>query len=239
MLGYMLREPPEQILSWAVGLAEEGWEEPRLARLLEECELTVWEERDEMLALVHELHAEYFPLTCAALRVPGDLYAEALREEGSIGGAIDEALSGELACFQLEAGPPRSWSNQGASFDRSDAPRVWKGMRFRSYSEQCIAEALDRACIDFEPNCLIRTGPTPDDRLTVEPDFIVYAHGRIGVLEVDGAPWHPPERADEHHARDRRFRLKGWIVERFDSEECRNFPDDVVAQFLAVLRAPP
>jgi hypothetical protein len=114
---------------------------------------------------------------------------------------------------------------------------VPRGMRFRSYSEQVIAEALDRANLDFQPNCLLRSGDVADDRQNIEPDFVVYAHGRIGVLEVDGEPWHPPENAASEHERDRRLRGKGWIVERFDSEECRDFPDQVVAEFLRVLRA--
>ena len=167
----------------------------------------------------------------------GDLYVEAIQQESSIGAALWEALGERLDRFYVEKGPPRSWSNQAGSFDRADAPHVWKGMRFRSYSEQVIAEALDRACLDFQPNCLLRSGEVPDDRSNVEPDFVIYAHGRIGVLEVDGEPWHSPENAAAEHVRDRRFRSKGWIVERFDAEECRNFPDDVVAQFLQVLRA--
>jgi hypothetical protein len=235
-------ESPEAILSWVTGYLEVE-DDPRLARVVEECDLRIIEtygSRFEELLLVAPEYAAYEATsTIAVLTVPPDLYREANAQRSRLGGAIWEGLSGKMDEFFIRAGPERVWSNQGTSFNRSDAPHVWKGMRFRSYSEQAIAEALDRACIDFQPNCMMRTGSNPDDRNNVEPDFVIHAFGRTGVLEVDGRPWHPPEFTADQHARDRRLRAKGWIVERFDAEECRKLPDDVVAQFLCVLRAAP
>lgn len=234
----MVAESPESILAWTAGWVEMECDDRRLAELLRECELQVRLVRDEALAMVAEEWADAYPDAIALLKVPGDLYDEAIRQEKNIGCALFEALDpNEMRCLSIEAGPSRSWSNQAGRFDRSDAPRVWQGMRFRSYTEQVIAEALDRANLDFQPNCLLRSGDVADDRRNIEPDFVIYAHGRIGVLEVDGEPWHPPERAAFEHQRDRRLRGKGWIVERFDAEECRDFPDQVVAEFLRVMRA--
>jgi hypothetical protein len=58
----------------------------------------------------------------------------------------------------------------------------------------------------------------------------VVAYGNVGVLEVDGPPWHQPERADEHHERDRRLREHRIMVERYSANRCREMPDDVVAE---------
>lgn len=228
-------ESPESILSWSVGYLKVE-DEPRLAMLLEDCEPRVWQERDEQLALVDELRAEYFPLTAAVLTVAAELFAEVEQRRGRVGGVLMEAI-GDLDDFYVEPGPAREWSNQGAGFDRTRALSVWQRMRFRSHSEVAIAKALVAANIDFVPNCLVRHGANADDRLNLQPDFLIFDGDKTGVFEVDGPPWHPPERAAEAHAHDRRFRSKGWVVERFDSEECRNFPDDVVAQFMRLMRS--
>jgi hypothetical protein len=112
----------------------------------------------------------------------------------------------------------------------------WNGMWFRSYSEVCIAKALDRANVVFVPNATARLGITQDHRERREPDFLIVADGNVGVLEVDGPPWHQPERADEHHERDRRLREHRIMVERYSANRCREMPDDVVADFLRLLK---
>jgi hypothetical protein len=64
----------------------------------------------------------------------------------------------------------------------------------------------------------------------------VIEQGKVGVLEVDGAPWHPPARADEHHESDRRIKEHGVaVVERYAADQCTAMPDDVVASFLRLL----
>jgi hypothetical protein len=230
----MEAEATSSALLWAIGYLEVE-DEPRLAALLEDCDLRVWSERDEMLALVAEEWANADPLVSAVLTVPGELYEEAAKREGRLGGVMEEAL-GKLDYFSVEPGPKREWSNQGAAFDRTLAPHIWEAMRFRSYSELCIAKALERANVCFMPNTVVRHGASGEDRISREVDFLVVDSGRVGILEVDGAPWHPPARASEEHTRDRCFRSAGWAVERFDAQECRDQPDAVVAQFLRVLR---
>ncbi|HEY4896957.1 MAG TPA: hypothetical protein VII01_12795 [Solirubrobacteraceae bacterium] len=134
---------------------------------------------------------------------------------------LAEARSGELAAQDPASPVPR---------------RQWAELSFRSWSEVCIAQALDRANVVFVPNPSVRLGITQDHRENVEPDFIVIANGKTGILEVDGAPWHPPERSAAEGERDRRFREHGIaVVERFDANECRRIPDDVVARFLRLL----
>lgn len=117
------------------------------------------------------------------------------------------------------------------------AAHVWNGLRFRSRSEVAIAQALDRAGVLFLPNCRARLG-APPQRENREADFLVCHHGRWGILEVDGEPFHPASRAAEDHARDRLFRLEGIsVVEHFDADECRQRPDDVAERFLELLES--
>jgi hypothetical protein len=112
---------------------------------------------------------------------------------------------------------------------------IWKNLGFRSKSEVCIAQALDRVGVLYLPNCLARLD-APDRRKNREADFLVCADGKWGILEVDGEPFHPPSRTVQDHERDRLFRLHGVrVVEHFDASECFNHPDQVVAKFLELL----
>ncbi len=115
------------------------------------------------------------------------------------------------------------------------APRIWNNLRFRSESELRIAQALDRTGVLFLPNCLARLG-TPSDRQNREPDFLICDHGKWGILEVDGEPFHPPSRTVHDHERARLFKTHGIrVVEHFDAGECYGNPDAVVAKFLQLL----
>jgi len=53
-------EAPEAILDWSVWYLKYE-DEPRLAVLLEDCKLNLWQERDEQLALVASEWADYYP----------------------------------------------------------------------------------------------------------------------------------------------------------------------------------
>jgi hypothetical protein len=115
--------------------------------------------------------------------------------------------------------------------------RAWNGMWFPSWSEVCIAQTLDRANVFFAPNATARLGITQDHRENREPGFLVVHEGVVGVLEVDGASLHPPERTDQQNERDRRLKEHGIAVgEHFSDVDCRSMPDDVVARFLRLLR---
>lgn len=124
-------------------------------------------------------------------------------------------------------------SNQAAD---AGEVRIWQHLRFRSESELRIAQALDRAGVLFLPNCKARLGPV-GQRENREPDFLICADGRWGILEVDGEPFHPPARTVHDHERARLFKAHGIpVVEHFDATACYRDPDSVVRQFLELLR---
>ena len=85
----------------------------------------------------------------------------------------------------------------------------------------------------FVPNATARLGVTQDHRTNAEPDFLVVADGKTGILEVNG-----PQHTDNvDHERDRLFKDHGIsVVEHFPSAECRDTPDAVVEHFLRLLR---
>ncbi len=112
---------------------------------------------------------------------------------------------------------------------------MWQNLSFSSVSEVKIAQALERAGVLFFPNCRGRLNTT-DGRRNRECDFLICNEGYWGILEVDGAPYHPASRAAEDHKRDGFFLDHGVWVHRFDSNECFKYPDDVVQQFLQRLK---
>lgn len=113
--------------------------------------------------------------------------------------------------------------------------RLWQNLRFRSATEVKIAEALDRAGVLFLPLCIARLNG-PRGRLNREPDFLVCKDGKWGILEVDGEPYHPPQRTVHDHERDRLFQRHGIrLAQHYDSTDCYMTPDNVVAGFLALL----
>jgi hypothetical protein len=114
-------------------------------------------------------------------------------------------------------------------------PIQWKNLSFSSVSEVKIAQALDRVGVLFFPNCRGRL-TTTQGRQNRECDFLVCYEGIWGILEVDGAPYHPSSRAAEDHKRDGFFLDHGVWVHRFDANECFNYPDDVVQRFLQRLK---
>ncbi len=123
----------------------------------------------------------------------------------------------------------RQASNQGIK-----APYKWNGFYFRSKTEIKIAEALDRAGVLFYPNSKARLNKA-EARVNRESDFLVFQAGRFGILEVDGREWH--QTAADDHERDRLFKRHGIrVIERFDAARCWNEPDEVVQEFLEILR---
>jgi hypothetical protein len=132
----------------------------------------------------------------------------------------------------LEIARGRGIDNQAAD---ARVHRVWSNFRFRSESEVRIARALDKKGVLFLPNCKARLG-TLDARRNREADFLVCAHGKWGILEVDGEPFHPPSRTVEDHERDRLFKAHGIrLVEHYDAAQCFEQADAVVTSFLTLL----
>jgi hypothetical protein len=216
-----------------------------IATVLRHSRLEVWDEPDPSYEAYAQAHVmdEYIAEQYAWLHARPVARLTVERDRGAYETLIEEH---DLTLRALRAQIPELEDVEIVEADPGVLPthdpdaavrlHEWNGMWFRSWSEVCIAQALDRANVFFVPNATVRLGITQDHRERREPDFLIVADGKLGVLEVDGAPWHPPERAAEHHERDRRLREHGIsVVERYDANACREMPDDIVAGFLRLL----
>ncbi|MBC1235733.1 hypothetical protein [Nostoc sp. 2RC] len=129
-------------------------------------------------------------------------------------------------------------NNQGVPFYPNKPIYTWQGIRFRSKAEVQIAKALDRVNVSFLANCVVRlTDPRKTgNRRNMEADFVVLYEGKLGILEVDG-PSHKPETRAIEQERDRLFQHNGIpIIQRFTHSKCEQHPDDVVEEFLQIIK---
>lgn len=118
-------------------------------------------------------------------------------------------------------------------FSRNDT-LIWKSLRFNSEPERRIAAALDTVGVLFFPNCVARI-TVGDTRDMLIPDFLICDDGKWGILECDGATYHPSAAKD--HDRDRFFRqYKIKVVERYPGMRCMNDAPGVVRDFLTLLK---
>lgn len=114
-----------------------------------------------------------------------------------------------------------------------DTPIRWQGMTFRSWSELRLAKAFEDRGLLYIPNARVRVGIGPR-RQTREMDALVNVDGLWVCIEVDGAPWHPPERSAAEHRRDRLLLINGVFVFRYDAEEVYGSPDRVAAEVVSL-----
>ncbi|MBI2764630.1 MAG: hypothetical protein HYX53_01825 [Chloroflexi bacterium] len=238
-----------QLLASAVRFLIDGGEED-IASFLLSAKLAVWESGDTGYdgdETIHAVHLE--------LEVPRPVY-DAMESRSTPGQAVRKAIDAVLPsqfyvkhfnvkgvlvdldpdwqAELLEIARGQGVHNQGHG---TRAARTWNNLNFRSESEIRVARALDGAGVLFVPNCLVRVN-SPAGRVNREPDFLVCADGKWGILEVDGEPFHPPSRTAADHERDRLFKGHGVrVVEHFDATECYNRAGEVVAKFLAILRS--
>lgn len=113
--------------------------------------------------------------------------------------------------------------------------KTWNNLRFRSESEVRVARALEGKGVLFLPNTMAGL-TTPEGRRNREADFIIIDRGKIGILEVDGEPFHPPARTVQDHERDRLFRGYGIrLIEHYDATRCYQDAGSVVDEFLTLL----
>jgi very-short-patch-repair endonuclease len=239
----------DRLLASAARFLIDGQEEDA-ANVLLSCALDVWEsgetwyQGDERLCAVHiELSGPRtaydilnnwdHPITKAVRRaldavLPTHTYIKHFAVAAELMN-LDPRWREEL----LEIARGKGAHNQVAE---ANAPRTWNNLRFRSESEVRVARALDQANVMFLPNCRARIG-LQANRQNREADFLVCHNGKLGILEVDGEPFHPPSRTAEDHERDRLFKLHGiLVVEHFDAGECFENPAGVVARFLNILK---
>jgi hypothetical protein len=214
-----------------------------LGMALRRSKLDVWEETDTSRAeqyrmVMEDMLADQYAgsIVCACLTVPDDdEFFGSLEVVQASYYAIFNYLKNtripDLEWLGVEGAPPEQVARDLRDADVS--PREWNGVWLRSYSERCIAEALDRANVFFVANATARLGITQDHRTNSEPDFLVVCDGKTGILEVNG----PQHTADADHERARLLKQHGIaVVEPFTANECRERPDAVVEEFLRLLR---
>jgi len=239
---------PEIIQASAARFLIDGGEEEAASVLLA-CKITAeesgdtWWNGDEQICALHVdlegprvayeiLHEQKHAITKAIRNaieavLPKDCYLKHFTARAELID-IDPDWRAEL----LEIARGRGIDNQAANVR---VPRLWNNFRFRSESEVRIARALDKKGVLFLPNCKARLGAL-DARRNREADFLVCAHGKWGILEVDGEPFHPPSRTVEDHERDRSFKAHGIrLVEHYDAGQCFEQSDAVVTNFLTLL----
>ena len=108
--------------------------------------------------------------------------------------------------------------------------RTHDGLVFRSHSETVIYDELKSRGVLVLP---LPAAVLGNSGKKLEPDFVVVHQGKVGILEVHGEPWHPPERATEEANRRRELRNFGIEpYDTFDAKLCRENPKWVVDQFL-------
>jgi hypothetical protein len=232
-----------EVLAKAVALLRARGD-PAAADLLAACVLDIVEDHagDVRIELVGSLVTQPGPLDldlpmarvlAQTLRevIPSDVWIEQVWVRPTETSTTVVSTGGEVA-----DGTPTTLRVGGLNQAIGElAPRTWAGMRFRSESELRIAQALDRTGVLFLPDALMRLGAS-NDRQSREADFLVCANGRWGILEVDGAPFHPDDGREAANERDQLFSRHGIpLVVHVEAARCAVAPDAVVTEFLAAL----
>jgi hypothetical protein len=155
---------------------------------------------------------------------------------------IMEELGHNIRFIVFDAGQstaPEDWrsyfnnsnTHNQALFNFKDKNRIsYQGLNFRSKAEIKIYEALLRKGLLVMPLPVMVLGAKEKYK---EPDFVVCYNGRIGILDVQGKEFHPPELAASEHEKRREFlRLGVSLYEIFDARRCYQDPDGVVEDFV-------
>ena len=151
-----------------------------------------------------------------------------------------------VVCDLDQSQPPENWrndlnnaiaalsSNQALFTFKDSRKLVHEGLNFRSKTEiKIYDELVSRGVLVFPLPLAVLGQP----RKYKEPDFVVCFQGKIGILEIHGDKWHPPETAAQEHERRRLFTKLGVATyEIFDAERCWNDPKGVVSEFLRAFK---
>jgi hypothetical protein len=146
----------------------------------------------------------------------------------------DEAWNKEMKALLTQF----KGSNQGLISELMAARRdgrplhTYNGLKYASFSEICIARELGQRNILFFPLPVAVRGETglrwQNQR---EVAFLICHNGAWGILEVE---WH---RYEMDLDKDLWFNKSGILcIEHYTDEHCRKTPDQVVDQFLGVLK---
>ncbi|QQE64156.1 hypothetical protein GFS31_08350 [Leptolyngbya sp. BL0902] len=120
--------------------------------------------------------------------------------------------------------------------------KEWGGLYLRSEAEIRIAEALEQTGLLYFANVRGRVGLqdtiVSDSQLTgrVETDFMVFYQGVGLILEVDGQHHNAQDQAVRDYARDRVLLRAGLPTVRFTAQDCLRRPQQVVAEFVSILK---
>ena len=116
--------------------------------------------------------------------------------------------------------------------DNLGSPYRWRGIVFRTKSEQLLAIRLfkDNICFLYEPKVPLRYD-TSRYRL---PDFCIISKGRILRVELDGRQFHENKTGQISIDRsvDMQFQKAGMSTIRFDSHKVHNQIDVVIRDIL-------
>ncbi len=128
-----------------------------------------------------------------------------------------------------------STANNQALFDFKNNEKIsFQGLNFRSKAEIKIYEALLKKGLLIMPLPVMVMGVNKNYK---EPDFVVCYNNRIGILDVQGKQFHPPEVAAAEHEKRREFlRLGVSLYEIFDARRCYQDPDGVVDDFIQAFK---
>lgn len=134
----------------------------------------------------------------------------------------DNARSGAESSSDAEE------NHQEVQFHSEERVYEWNGLQFPTDAEVKIAQALDRASVVFSPNPQLRL-TTPEGRQNQQPNFAIFHQGKIGILLIDPVEQHrePPHEYETSQSIH--------IVQHYHANRCREEPDRVVQEFLAIL----
>jgi hypothetical protein len=151
-----------------------------------------------------------------------------------------------VVCYLDQSQAPVNWrqdlnntisvlsSNQALFTFKDSRKLIHEGLNFRSKTEIKVYNALVKKGLLVFPLPLAVMGQS---RQYKEPDFVVCYNGQVGILEIHGNKWHPPETAAKEHERRRQFLGLGiGVYEIFAAERCWNEPEKVVDEFLEAFR---
>lgn len=128
-----------------------------------------------------------------------------------------------------ESGDDAEENNQEVQFHSEERVYEWNGLQLRTDAEVKIAQALDQASVVFSPNPQLRL-TTREGRLNKQPNFAIFHQGKLGILLIDPVEQHrePPHEYETSQSIQ--------IVQHYHANRCREEPDRVVQDFLAILR---
>jgi uncharacterized protein YjbI with pentapeptide repeats len=124
-----------------------------------------------------------------------------------------------------------------------DDPLVWENLKFRSLGEVEVVKALDRANLLFFPHGVARLDCGGMRISDPEPGFLVCYRLpgaptciRWGLLMVDSVRDDKLDRLFEEQERELNYERGGIRIYRFSYSRCLNNPNEVVQEFIELLK---